>query len=267
MHFGAMNFPVAPVLDEIETFARLGFDFLELAMDPPMAHHSTLSSCRTAITRALRANGLGLICHLPTFLSTADLTPSLRQASLTEMRRSLCVAADLGAKKVVLHPSMAGGMGAFVLDTVKGYAFHFLSEIVDAARRLDVIICLENMFPRNRLGVEPDDFEEIFSIFPSMKLTLDTGHANIGDRRGRRLKELVNRFGQRIGHLHFSDNQGKLDDHLAVGQGTVRFADVVRRLKGAGYDDTVTLEVFDRNRQMLVESRERIKVMFADDRI
>ena len=264
MHFGAMNFPVTPVLDEIETFARLEFDYLELAMDPPMAHHSTLSSARAAITQALKVNGLGLVCHLPTFLTTADLTESLRRASVTEMRRSLDVAADLGAKKVVLHPSMAGGMGAFVLDTVKGYAFDFLSKMVDAARRLDVTICLENMFVRNRLGVEPDDFEEIFTTFPSLKLTLDTGHANIHDRRGRRLKALVNRFGPRIGHLHVSDNQGKLDDHLAVGQGTVKFADLVMRLKGAGYDDTVTLEVFDENRQMLVESRERIKAMFAD---
>ena len=264
MHFGAMNFPITPVLDEIETFARLGFDYLELAMDPPMAHHSILSSSRSAITRALRVNGLGLVCHLPTFLSTADLTESLRRASLTEMRRSLEVAVELGAKKVVLHPSMAGGMGAFVLDTVKGYAFDFLSEMAAAAHCLDVTICLENMFPRNRLGVEPDDFEDIFKTFPSLKLTLDTGHANVDDRRGRRLKGLVNRFGLHIGHLHVSDNQGKRDDHLAVGQGTVNFADLVMRLKGAGYDDTVTLEVFDENRQMLVESRERIKAMFAD---
>ena len=264
MRFGAMNFPVTPVLDEIETFARLGFDYLELAMDPPMAHHSTLSSSRAAITRALNDSGLGLICHLPTFLSTADLTESLRRASLIEMRRSLAVAAELGTKKVVLHPSTAGGMGAFVIDTVKGYAFDFLSEMVDAAHRLEVTICLENMFVRNRLGVEPDDFEEIFKTFPSLKLTLDTGHANIHDRRGHRLKALVKRFGERIGHLHFSDNQGKRDDHLAVGQGTVKFADLVMRLKGVGYDDTVTLEVFDENRQMLVESRERIKAMFAD---
>ncbi len=264
MHFGAMNFPVTPVLDEIETFARLGFDYLELAMDPPMAHHSILSSSRAAITRALKVNGLALVCHLPTFLSTADLTESLRRASLTEMRRSLEVAAELGAKKFVLHPSMAGGMGAFVLDTVKGYAFDFLSKMVDAARRLDVTICLENMFVRNRLGVEPDDFEEIFKTFPSLKLTLDAGHANIHDRRGRRLKALVSRFGPRIGHLHVSDNQGKRDDHLAVGRGTVNFKQLVRRLKETGYDDTVTLEVFDENRQMLVESRERIKAMFAD---
>lgn len=262
MKFGAMNFPVAPVLDEIEIFSRLGFDYLELAMDPPMAHHSILASTRVTITRALKINGLGLVCHLPTFLTTADLTESLRRASVKEMHQSLKVAADLGAKKVVLHPSMAGGMGVFVPDTVKGYAFDFLSEMVDAAHRLDVTICLENMFPRNRLGVEPDDFEEIFTAFPALKLTLDTGHANIDDRRGRRLKAMVSRFGGRIGHLHFSDNQGRLDDHLAVGQGTVKFADLVRRLKDAGYDDTLTLEVFDVNRRMLVESRKRIEAMF-----
>ena len=41
MRFGAMNFPVSPILQEIEAFAALGFDFLELAMDPPAAHVST----------------------------------------------------------------------------------------------------------------------------------------------------------------------------------------------------------------------------------
>jgi sugar phosphate isomerase/epimerase len=264
MQFGAMNFPVTPVLDEIETFARLGFDYLELAMDPPMAHHDRLFADRKAIIRALAVGGLGLVCHLPTFVTTADLTESLRRASVTEMLRSLEVAAGLGATKVVLHPSMAGGMGAFVMDRVKRHAFDFFSQMVVVAQRLDVTICLENMFPRNRLGVEPDDFEEIFKAFPSLKLTLDTGHANIDDRRGRRLKGLVERFGRRIGHLHFSDNRGKLDDHLAVGQGTVNFEDLVGRLKAAGYNDTLTLEVFDANRKMLVDSRVRIEALFAD---
>jgi sugar phosphate isomerase/epimerase len=97
-----------------------------------------------------------------------------------------------------------------------------------------------------------------------LKRTLDTGHANIDDRRGRRLKSMVERFGRRIGHLHISDNQGRIDDHLAVGQGTINFADLVRRLKKAGYDDTVTLEVFDPNRRMLVSSRERIRALFDD---
>lgn len=264
MQFGAMNFPVVPLLDEIDTFSRLGFDYLELTMDPPMAHHGILASNKSAITRALKTYNMGLVCHLPTFVTTADLTESLRKASIREMHDSLAVAAELGAGKVVLHPSMAGGMGAFVLHVVKGYAFEFLSEMVEAADRLGVTICLENMFPRNRLGVEPDDFKEIFEAFPDLKMTLDTGHANIDDCRGRRLKTFVDDFGPRICHLHISDNKGQGDDHLAVGQGTIKFADLVRRLQRAGYDKTITLEVFDTNREMLVASRERIRALFQD---
>lgn len=262
MQFGAMNFPINPVLDEIDMVARLGFDYLELAMDPPMAHHSLLSASRTAILNALQADGLGLICHLPTFVYTADLTESLRRASVAEMRRSLDVAVNLGAMKVVLHPSRVAGMGAFVMDVVKSHAFAFLEQIVTAAQSLDVTICVENMFPHNRLGVEPDDFEEIFASFPSLQLTLDTGHANIEDRRGRRLNELVVRFGERISHIHISDNLGQRDDHLAVGQGTIDFPRLVRHLDAIGYNDSVTLEVFDQNRGMLVESRQRMEAMF-----
>ena len=265
MQFGAMNFPVTPVLEEIDAFARMGFDYLELAMDPPMAHHSVLAADAEAIRDALAARGLGLICHLPTFVSTADLTESIRRASMAEMRQSLEMAAELGTRKVVLHPSMAGGMGVFVLDTVKAHAFEFLATMTDAAGRLGLTICLENMFPRNRLGVTPEDFEEIFDRFPDLKLTLDTGHANIGGARSRRLLALVDRFGPRIGHIHVSDNHGRLDDHLAVGLGTVRFDALMQRLADVGYDDTVTLEVFDENRAMLVKSRERIRAMAGLD--
>jgi sugar phosphate isomerase/epimerase len=266
MQYGAMNFPVMPVLQEIETLAGLGFDYLELAMDPPMAHHRRLSAMRSNIVDALGVSGIGLVCHLPTFVYTADLTESLRRASQEEMRKSLDVAALLGAQKVVLHPSTATGMGIFVLDQVKAYAFEFMEKMVDAANKLNLTICVENMFPRNRIGVTPKDFEALFDRFPGLKLTLDTGHAHIGDRRGRRLKAFVDRLGRRIGHVHISDNRGRLDDHLAVGQGSVKFKDLVRRLKAVGYDDTITLEVFHEDRRMLVRSRKRIQAMFARNR-
>lgn len=48
---------------------------------------------------------------------------------MSEMRRSLEVAVKLGAGKIVLLPSIVNGMGAFVRDTVKGYAFDFLTEM------------------------------------------------------------------------------------------------------------------------------------------
>jgi len=260
MQFGAMNFPVLPVLEEIEAIGRLGFDYVELAMDPPMAHYRVIAANKNDIVNALGNNGLDLVCHMPTFVSTADLTESIRRASVTEMHRSLELAIELGASKVVLHPSVVSGLGSFVMDTVRGYAYEFLQEITAAAGGME--ICLENMFPRYMSGVEPHDFEEIFREFPSLKLTLDTGHANIDDKSGKRLLHLAENFGERIGHLHISDNRGRRDDNFSVGKGSIDFDELIRQLQQIGYDSTVTFEVFEEDRQMLVDSRERIKEMF-----
>ena len=93
------------------------------------------------------------------------------------------------------------------------------------------------------------------TMFPSFRLALDTGHAHIDDRRGDRLLQMVELLGGRIGHVHVSDNHGRRDDHLALGQGTIRFDLLVRSLQRIGYDDTITFEVFDPDRQRLVDSR------------
>lgn len=263
MLYGAMNFPVVPVLDEIDTFAQLGFDYLELTMDQPRAHYSIISENQTAITKALEKYGMGIVCHLPTFVSTADLTDSIRRAAVTEMRRSLLVASDLGVEKVVLHPPVISGMGTFVPDIARGHAFEFLSEMVDQSDQLDITICLENMMPRNGFGVEPDEFEIIFKAFPTLQFTLDTGHANLNNKGANRLNDLVKRFGDRINHVHLSDNLGKYDDHFALGKGNIDIYRLVKRLQAIGYDGTITFEVFDDNRLRLTESRELVKEMLA----
>ena len=255
MIYGAMNFPVKSVVEEIESFAGLGFNYLELAMDPPEAHYSILSENRNLITKALAAHDMGVVCHLPTFVSAADLTESIRRASVAEMKRSLSVAADLGAEKVVLHPPMISGMGGYVPDRAKAYALEFITDMVEMSETLGLTICLENMMPRNGFGVEPGELDMILWRFPSLKLTLDTGHANLGEGGRERLQELVERFRERIGHVHLSDNRGVYDDHLPLGAGIIDFSQLAEDLNNVGYDSSVTFEVFDENRHTLVESR------------
>lgn len=256
MLYGAMNFPVLPVLSEIQTFAELGFDYLELTMDEPEAHYSTLSANLKAITKKLQDNAMGIICHMPTFVSSADLTDSIRKASVTEIKRSFSVAADLGVEKVVLHPPMISGMGTFVPDRARAYAFEFLSEMVELSEALGVTICLENMMPRNNFGVEPVELDTIFRRFPSLQFTFDTGHANLGKKGTERFQKLVKQFGERIGHVHLSDNRGVYDEHLPLGSGNIDFKQLAEDLKNLKYMGTVTFEVFDDDRQMLTNSRE-----------
>ena len=258
MQYGAMNFPIKPVVEELEDIAAMGFDYLELAMDPPQAHYTILRRQMNPIIKALNSHSMHVICHLPTFVSTADLTDSIREASLQEMLNSLEVAAALGAQKVVLHPGHIGGLGVFIKESAMALANKSLESIIGRSQEVGLSVCLENMFPKCRAFVEPGDFEDILQRFPDLKLTLDTGHANIG---GRRALDFIEKFGSRIGHLHISDNLGARDDHLAVGSGVIDFLKIIGALKKLGYDDTATLEIFSEDRLELKKSRDRFDEM------
>jgi sugar phosphate isomerase/epimerase len=261
MLYGAMNFPVRPFLDELETFSSLGFDYLELAMDPPQAHHETIRRNRDKLLNALERLNMGLVCHLPTFLSTADLNRAIREASQEEMLRSLEVAADLRAWKVVLHPSYITGLSVFVMDTVRKYAMNSLEAILGKADELGIPVCLENLFPQLRSRAEPEDFTEVLERFPSLKLTLDVGHANIGSKGAKRALTFIEQFPHRIGHVHAGDNLGKRDDHLPIGVGNVEFPKIAKALKAIGYDETVTFEVFAPDRDYLRISKDKFAAM------
>jgi sugar phosphate isomerase/epimerase len=259
MRYGAMNFPIRPVLAEIEEFAALGFDYLELTLDPPEAHHEKIRPARRRIARALEDHGMGLVVHLPTFVSTADLTEGIRNASVEEMLRAMDLAAAMDAEKVVMHPSTISGLGPLVMDLAMGYAEKSMQSMIGHGQALGLRVCLENMFPRCRAFFEPDHFDSIMARFPDLEITLDTGHANIDGSKGRRIFSFIRRFGDRIGHVHVSDNGGGRDEHLPVGRGNIDFPALVRRLHEVGYDETVTLEVFSEDRRLLAKSRDRLR--------
>jgi sugar phosphate isomerase/epimerase len=264
MQYGAMNFPIKSVADELEDIAAQGFDYLELAMDPPQAHYTIIRQQMNSILKALSSHSMSVICHLPTFVSTADLTASIREASLQEMFNSMEVAAELGAQKVVLHPGHISGLGLYVKESAMALANESLASIIGRSQQLGLCICLENMFPKCRAFFEPADFEDILQRFPDLMLTLDTGHANIGSRGSRRTLDFIEKFGPRIGHLHISDNLGERDDHIPVGAGKIDFLKIIKALKQCGYDDTATLEIFSDDRRELKKSRDRFDEMFAE---
>jgi sugar phosphate isomerase/epimerase len=262
MRYGSMNFPVKPVVAEIQAVASLGMDYVELAMDPPCGHFSQIKAQQKKIAAALQQHGLGLVCHLPTFVYTAHLTDSIREASVVEVLAALETAAELGAEKAVVHPGYIDGLAVYVLDDALARARDSLDRFVRRAGELGLCLCIENMFPRLGPYVEPDDFEPIFKDFPELKFVLDTGHAHIGDTTGRRITDFIERFGHRLCHLHVSDNLGLSDDHLPVGRGTVPFNAVARAMASSGYNGSITLEIFDDDRNAVVESRRALEVLF-----
>ncbi len=259
MKYGAMNFPVHPIMKEISRIAAMRFDYMELTMDPPCAHFSDIRRQKNEILSAIRDSSLGLVCHLPTFVNTGDLTESIRKASVYELLSSIETAAELKADKLVLHPGIPLGLGVYVQETVKQYALDSLPQMVEAAERFGVTLYIENMPAPCKLFTTPDDFAPVLEQFPTLKMTLDTGHANTLKNRNRSVGLFTGEIGRRIGHVHISDNKGEKDDHLSLGDGNANLKKVAKALKQIGYDDTATLEIFTGKDNDLISSRDIFK--------
>lgn len=260
MKYGAMNFPVKPLLGEIGEIGEMGFDYVELTMDPPEAFPEKILAQKKAILDLLDRYRIGIMTHLPTFVWTSDLYESLRKASLQENFAALEASAELGIEKAVLHPAFITGLGKFVLDRAKGYAIESLGAILQKAVNLRITLCVENMFPQAHFLSQPHEFQAVFDAFPDIRLALDVGHANLGGKN--RSSEFIRLHGYRIGHVHVNDNFGKEDAHLPIGAGIIDFDKIVKELKQVQYDETMTLEVFSRDRDYLKISKEKIKKLW-----
>jgi sugar phosphate isomerase/epimerase len=262
MKYGAMNTPLRSVAKQIQEFGKLGFDFIELTIDAPEAAPRKLKEQKKVILEELKRSGMSIMGHLPTFISTADLYESIRTASLKEILDALEAGKELGIKKFVFHPGRIGGMGRYVKGVAKACYLDVLSRVMEKARKLNLTICIENMFPDINAYIEAKEFKEIFKSYPDIKLTLDVAHANLGAKKNR-THEFVKAFGNRIGHLHVSDNFGREDNHLPLGTGAINFSRIVKELKRTAYDDTLTLEVFSRDKDYLKLSLEKIKKLWG----
>jgi sugar phosphate isomerase/epimerase len=246
---------------DLEAFAALGFDYVEFHPMHPSPDASILSIAPDSLLRALEHCGLQIVCHLPDFLIKADQVPAVKAASVQEILKALDLASSLGALKAVLHPGFVTGLGTFERPRAGQLVIESLPVFVERAEDLGLCLCIENMWPRANSLVDPQDFEEVFARFPSLRLCLDTGHANIGAFGKRKTLEFIRKFRYWLKHFHASDNLGKSDDHLPIGAGTVDFPAIAKALKEARYDGTVTFEIDSRNHAVLKATRDRFDAM------
>jgi sugar phosphate isomerase/epimerase len=198
------------------------------------------------------------VAHLPTFVWLADPYPSIRRASVDEVIRAMDLAAELGVSKAVLHPGYLTGMMRAASDLGRRYADESLVLLLEAARERNIVLCLENMFPRAGHMYRPEEFGQTLADHPDLMMTLDVAHALIGGPASR-LTGLIEAGGRRIRHVHVSDHGGQEDDHLPLGAGRVPVQDALKRMKNLGYDDTITLEVFSSDRDLLFWSLRKVR--------
>lgn len=250
-----MNHPGEPLARELAWMAELKLDFVDLTLEPPAV--ATWQLNPTEVKRMLADLGLGVVGHTAYYLPIGSSFASLRRAALDELRRAAEFFAEVGVRWMNVHPD---GHAPFVDETtIVQRNIESLRDLADFARRLDVGIMLENVPGRFNSVAQ---LAPIFTAVPEAALHLDIGHSNLAVAQNT-APELIRRFSGRLAHVHLHDNRGgQADLHLALGMGDVDVAGSVRALREAGYDGTITLEVFARDRHFLAYSRDRLRAIW-----
>ncbi|KAA3613447.1 MAG: sugar phosphate isomerase/epimerase [Planctomycetota bacterium] len=240
----------------LEALAAAGFATLEVWLAEP--HVPWRSGGGLAIFRQkLQDFGLRVgTVHLPFYPSVPDLLDrgrrwslldpgsSARQEALEGSRQGLQAAAALGAGAAVLH---LGWQGDVWKPTHYHLAEEAVAELLAEARRQKVQLLLENIISEGTRSHRLVALLDRLDPTGEAGLCLDLGHAHVEGQVRRELDAAL----PRLRHLHVHDNHGQQDSHLAPGEGSLPWAEVLERLRQVGFSGQAALEIRDPSRGAL----------------
>jgi sugar phosphate isomerase/epimerase len=252
MLIGAMNHPARPVLKEIEWMGEMGLGFVDLTLEPPAA--AVWKVDLREIRKALADYNLQVVGHTAYYLPLCSPFEGIRKAAVEDLKNCIEAFGQLGASWMNLHPDRNVPMHdrKYIIER----NLQSMRELLPVGHDCGVGLMIENL---------PGEFNTVYQLsqlldpMPDLGLHLDIGHANLMVEKNT-TEEILTAYGTRLRHVHLHDNKGgNLDLHLALGSGTIDISRQIRALKQAGYDGTITLEVFAPDRHFLAYSRDTLR--------
>jgi sugar phosphate isomerase/epimerase len=171
---------------------------------------------------------------------------ALRQCFVEELQATVRFAAELGGDVVVAHVGEIVPPANHRYDselTLRQEAFQFaldsFARCAPVAADCGVRICVENVQLRSNEVITSfaDHVRLVDTIgHPAVVCALDTGHAHVNGG----IEACFAAFGPRLQHIHLHDNHGEKDEHLEVGKGAIRFAELAHFLHQ--FRDIIALE-------------------------
>ena len=173
----------------------------------------------------------------------------IREWILKRIRASIRFASELDAKCLVLHPGWTTATEPFMRGSSWELNIRSLRWLQRYAGDYGVEVLLENVpNPTPYLLVSLDDFRLFDAeMTPRMDYVLDIGHSNLlGETLG-----FIEEFGSRIKHVHVSDNEGDVDTHLAIGDGSIDWEESMGALKKMGFNGWIVIESYSKIRESI----------------
>jgi sugar phosphate isomerase/epimerase len=239
----------APWIDALKAAVAHKFDAFELCCGYPDIDPARISGKRIAeVHEIAETSGIEFCLHAPFFeLNIAAACPAIREASVGVTKKTIDLGQKLGVRDMVLHnggyvpPSPPGSSRLNNKNMRNRWENNLESvrRITDYAEAKGVTVCLENIgFNAYSIDSTFEDLLEIREkVGPALQFTLDMGHARLqeGARRG------IDLLGENIRHIHLTDNFGKTDDHLPLGDGDCDYSELAGFLNDFPY--VIILEV------------------------
>jgi sugar phosphate isomerase/epimerase len=159
----------------------------------------------------------------------------IAEVARERIQGSLDVAKALNAQKIVFH----GSVNPLVLDEY--YRNNWLEK--NAAFWKQILsqysgtILIENVWEPN-----PDILRILLDMVnsPRLKVCLDVAHANVYSKLS--LDDWLSVLGGDVVYMHFSDNNGQVDQHAVIGQGNIDWQSLTGSIQRLGLAPDVVLE-------------------------
>jgi sugar phosphate isomerase/epimerase len=226
--FSTAAFFARPLDDTFGLIADCGYSGVEVLVTGDPASQDPALMRASADRHGLRIGAL----HDPSLLFTRWVWGTDR---VKKIERAIDVATRAEVPLVVTHPPYR-----WQRET----RAWFRDELPRLEERSGIVVGIENMYPLFHVGFHPlmlhadQDLDELEGI---AHLVLDTSHAAVAKHD---LIEVRRRFGDRLRHVHLSDNAGKgWDSHLPPGEGVIPLDPFLDELVRSGFTGTVSIEV------------------------
>ncbi len=251
-----MNDPREKASDELRWAVNHGFDFFDLTIEGPGAMPPQINVAELATI--LSNSGLALVGHTAWYLPFASPFARVRRAAVESVTDTFDLFARLGARWITVHVAKPASK-FFSSNDMLEWNRECFGALAEAAAPYGLGIMVEHIpVPDIRVS----EIRQMLDVDERLGFHLDVGHAVVG---GDRLDGFLKTLGSRLVHVHLSDNHHRHDDHLPLGAGLTAWPDVIRKLQQAGYDDTITLEVFTPDRDYLLLSAQKVRSWWIEE--
>lgn len=207
----------------------------------PSNRRNLLAQIRKDIAAAGVSDSSGLFLHGPfTEIHPAAIDYRARQMAMERLNEAYEVAAALGINRMVVHTGWIPFIYFKSWQAEKGAEFwqKFMSD-----KPSDFHIYVENV-----LDDEPYMLLDMMKRIdnPSIKLCLDTGHANATTSPELPVEKWIEVLGSHIGHFHLHNNDGTGDSHNAFDCGSMDMNSIFSAIDAfCDADVTLTIEARD----------------------